>query len=517
MARKNEKGVALILTLILLAVLSVMAVSLLFMSQSETWSSMNYKLMTQARYGAEAGVNKTANWIQNSYTTPTTAQINSMDLTKSPVQFGGYDVTLSANSSVTPHYFDSTVQSSFASNATGSVTAGYTTINYQPNAVLLGVQSFTTYPTNTTAVIQKWLITSEATISGVRNADVQLSAIMERQKSPSFAYAAFATATGCGALSFGGGGTTNSYDSASVSYDSKGNVVTQTYGGNVGTNGNLDESGSKTVIYGSLSTPRAGTGTCSTSTVTALSTNGNATVTGGITELPQNVSYDPPPAPSPAPPTTTMDIQKKSDCTGIPSCTTSTSVGTGTTIQGAGTSSGAGSSSNPILLGNVSLNAQSDLHFGLPDCSTLTNLYININSVSDTGNSSITIDPIYCGGTSTGVYPQVVLNFAGSGVTTPINLTGSTITNSSMVPANLQLLYAGTSQITINGGASTAMLLYAPNANFKLNGGGDLYGSVVSNKVLDLGGGAIHYDRQLQKKFYQLGKYMLSSFNWSKY
>ncbi len=72
MSRKNEKGVALILVLILLLVLSVMAVSLLFVGQSETWASMNYRMMTQARYGAEAGINQAANFLQSaSYTAPT--------------------------------------------------------------------------------------------------------------------------------------------------------------------------------------------------------------------------------------------------------------------------------------------------------------------------------------------------------------------------------------------------------------------------------------------------------------
>ena len=63
MAAKNQKGVALILTLILLLILSVMAVSLLFMARAETWSGMNYRLMTQARYGAEAGINQAANFL----------------------------------------------------------------------------------------------------------------------------------------------------------------------------------------------------------------------------------------------------------------------------------------------------------------------------------------------------------------------------------------------------------------------------------------------------------------------
>ena len=105
MSRKNEKGVALILVLILLLVLSVMAVSLLFVGQSETWASMNYRMMTQARYGAEAGINEAANYIQNSYTAPTTAQMASFNTAVSPVTTGTAGaVILSANSKKTATY-----------------------------------------------------------------------------------------------------------------------------------------------------------------------------------------------------------------------------------------------------------------------------------------------------------------------------------------------------------------------------------------------------------------------------
>jgi Tfp pilus assembly protein PilX len=102
MARKNEKGVALILTMILILVLSVMAVSMLFISQSETWSGMNYRMMTQARYGAEAGVHKAANFLQSAnYTAPTAAQITAnFTTTASPIVYSNAPATLSANSSL---------------------------------------------------------------------------------------------------------------------------------------------------------------------------------------------------------------------------------------------------------------------------------------------------------------------------------------------------------------------------------------------------------------------------------
>ena len=36
---------------------------MMFLSQTETYASMNYKLMSQARYGAEAGVERAANFL----------------------------------------------------------------------------------------------------------------------------------------------------------------------------------------------------------------------------------------------------------------------------------------------------------------------------------------------------------------------------------------------------------------------------------------------------------------------
>src|SRR4029077_5310369 len=70
MSRANQKGIALVMTLILIFLLSVMSLSLMFISQTETWSSLNYRLTSQARDGAEAGINSAANYIVNSYTEP---------------------------------------------------------------------------------------------------------------------------------------------------------------------------------------------------------------------------------------------------------------------------------------------------------------------------------------------------------------------------------------------------------------------------------------------------------------
>ncbi len=141
-------------------------------------------------------------------------------------------------------------------------------------------------------------------------------------------------------------------------------------------------------------------------------------------------------------------------------------------------------------------------------------MYININSLSTNAGAVIVIDPIP--GT-TNQYANIILNVAGTG-STPITMNGnSNINNYSLNPATFQILYAGTDQVTLNGGAAAAALLYAPNATVKFAGNSDFYGAVIANQITDMGGAAIHYDRRLQSEFYGLGNYMLSSFNWQKY
>jgi type II secretory pathway component PulK len=56
MKTNGEQGIALVLSLFLIAAMSVIAASLMLLSQTETYSSMNYRLMSQARYGAESCV-----------------------------------------------------------------------------------------------------------------------------------------------------------------------------------------------------------------------------------------------------------------------------------------------------------------------------------------------------------------------------------------------------------------------------------------------------------------------------
>jgi type IV pilus assembly PilX-like protein len=501
MKQEHDKGIALVLSLFLMSALSVIAASLMFLSQTETYASMNYRLMSQARYGGESGIHKAANYLLNTYAPPdsVTDPISAYDMTKSPVTLKANNkaVVLSANSAISSNYPVAAVVDAFAAAAKGTLIADNgsavkVTIGYNASATLLSMRQIPVYGQTALATVQTWQITADGTIdAGSRTAQVEVTAVMERQTGPAFKYAAFADYTGCDALDFYGGGSTDSYDSTAALVS--GLPATTMSGGNIGTNGNLTEAGAPTTVNGSLSTPRTGVGTCSTSNVTAWTESGNATVTGGTVTLPQTVPYTAPDPPSPLPPVGTMNLNSGCGSTGYtsPKCTVS---GGNVTLTPGG---------SVVSLGDVTLSGTNTLHLAAGT--------YNINSISFTGNSKIVVDS-----------GPVILNVAGkdsSGgyLATPVAFEGQMASNSTYDPTQLQIRYAGTGTIKGMGGSDNAALVYAPNATVDLAGGSDWYGAIIAQYVKVGGGAAIHYDRHLQKSELMLGPFMLSSFTWMKY
>jgi hypothetical protein len=111
----------------------------------------------------------------------------------------------------------------------------------------------------------------------------------------------------------------------------------------------------------------------------------------------------------------------------------------------------------------------------------------------------------------------VIMNVVGTGATNPVDFSGGSVSNGSFVPKNFQILYAGTDGVQVSGGAATALMVYAPNAQVSLTGGSSIYGSVMGASIKDNGGTAIHYDRDLPTEFFTAWNSMLSSFSWKKY
>src|SRR4029077_3883930 len=206
MKMANEKGIALVLSLFLLSAMSVIAASLMFLSQTETYSSMNYRLMSQARYGAESGIQRAANHILYTYAAPVTGgadPIANYNITVSPVRCTngcpnvGQPVVLSANAAVPSNYPNAAVQAAFLAAVAGTLPAGNTTVTYAPYATLLSMQQINVYGGGV-QTLQTWQLTSTGSITAGKTAQVEVSAVLETPKTPAQMYAAFGPNPGCG-------------------------------------------------------------------------------------------------------------------------------------------------------------------------------------------------------------------------------------------------------------------------------------------------------------------------------
>jgi hypothetical protein len=470
----SERGVALILALLATLALTALTASLMLISRTETWSGMNYRLLAQTRYAAEAGMHQAVNYLLNSYTPPGGAAdpLANYDTTASPVKYNGNPVVLSSLNGVASNYPVASVAAGFQAATPGTFTADTFTLNYATSATLVSLRQVTVYGSTTPVTIMTWQVTSDGSIPGPRNAAQEVSAILEQQFAHPFNYAVFTTSAGCNALAFSNGGTVDSF------VFQGGSVVTQPQGGNVGTNGSVGASATATVD-GSLSVPRAGVSACATQSQASY-----PTVTGGILELPQQIAYPPPSPPNPMPPTGGVSLGTGCGTLSPPACTLAAD---GVRLQ-------------PGSYADLTINGAS-LHLILGNYA--------INSLALTGNAKVTID--------SGPPNSVVVNIAGQNVATPIDFTGGTVSNPFMSPSTLQIQYGGTGQINLTGGTQAAAAVYAPNASVSLIGGSAWFGSIVARTFDDPGGAAIHFDPQLAGLYSTAGNWALNSFTWKTY
>jgi Tfp pilus assembly protein PilX len=516
----QERGVALVLALFLMSAMSVLTASLMFLSQTETYASMNYRMMSQARYAAESGIQKAAHFLLDSsqYKVPGTAaataepNLDNYDTTGSPVKYmaNGLPVTLSAKDVADSNYPVDAVKSAFYDAARGSLTAGTASINYNAVATLISMQSFDAYGGGT-AVVQTWEITGTGALTGTRNATTEVVAIVETPKVPANSYAAFATDNTCGALNFGGNIVIDSYDSSTMT-SASGPPSLETKGGNVGTNGNLTISGHVSVM-GNLYTPRTGVGQCNDNAVAALTETGSADVDGSVVQLPGNVSYRTPPEPSPSPLDSPGNISSATGACALLGLTLGTNCsesGSTITVDGHGAT---------LVLPTVDL--RSGVSMVLMGNSPPAQY--NFNSISLAGGSQIIASPT---ADNQSVLVNVVgKNPNGSSISVPIDFTGnSTFATStasctactSFDASTMQIVYGGTGTINLTGNNTSAATVYAPNATVEFSGTADLYGSVLARRMSNSGNANIHYDRRLGHDFYVPGNPLASSFSWKK-
>jgi hypothetical protein len=67
---RRDGGVALILVMLSMLILSVLAATIVFTARAETFASQNYKLDTQADYLAKAGIQRAINWLRSNHYQP---------------------------------------------------------------------------------------------------------------------------------------------------------------------------------------------------------------------------------------------------------------------------------------------------------------------------------------------------------------------------------------------------------------------------------------------------------------
>ena len=139
---------------------------------------------------------------------------------------------------------------------------------------------------------------------------------------------------------------------------------------------------------------------------------------------------------------------------------------------------------------NTAYNGSSTLVPGTYGAITLTsNLTLapgtyNIYSLNMSGNANIVVNPP----------GAVVINFPSTSAN-PINFTGKSIDANTGIANDLLFNYSGTGTINIAGNNASYFNLDAPLANVTVGGNGDVYGRVIGQTLTWNGNGKFHFDR----------------------
>lgn len=133
----------------------------------------------------------------------------------------------------------------------------------------------------------------------------------------------------------------------------------------------------------------------------------------------------------------------------------------------------------------IALNGKKTLTI-LGDVTLILTAGPGVDALSVTGNASIIIPA----GSSLAIYTEGNIRIAGNGVA-----------NANIPPATFQIWGTNTSlggqDLQIAGNGALVGVVYAPNAAVKINGNGDVMGSVVAQTITLTGNAAFHYDEAL--------------------
>jgi len=257
----------------------------------------------------------------------------------------------------------------------------------------------------------------------------------------------FATGTGCSALNLAGNANTGSFNSATEGTPTNPPNNRTNSGGSVGSNGNISLGGSSTSVNGSISTYQSPTvGSCPGNGISISGSPGYGTLVGLASP------YTPPipPIPNPLPPQNNVTYR---DTTLAP-----------------------GSYGNVTMKGTVTLTGGTT---GSPAVYTINSLTLN-------GNATLQV---------TG---PVIINLAGQpNLSNVLDMTGGGFSNSTYVPGQFAINYGGTGGMIVTGGTDAYAVINAPNAAITFRGGSKFYGEAIGKTIDDQGGTDFYWDTSL--------------------
>jgi len=529
--RSGEAGISLFLALLLVLVASMLAAGIIFTTQTEIWSTGNYRSSTQARYVAEAGAQQASNWIQQNWTPPSNlTDTTQFDLSVFPAQYigGGSNqkiVFASASmNTITDTYsgINSSLDNSYKSALHG-VTSPFSSLNgnatFEVAAQLLTATQISVTGSSGTYWLTKWKIVAQGSVGFLQPAKVQAVEVVSDVPTsatgsatiPNFNYAILATGTGCNVVKSSGGssspGATNSYNSQATGNVGNSSPTIIGTGGSVASFGNVSISNGAyingpiyspdynvgtsgeygiscphwTAACGNNSSGSNGGAACSSpsqiwsvnedNSGSAVGCTNGKSCTNTSANMPTSLS-SPSSVPDPAMPTVTANT---SACTAL----------SGGLCSGG---SGGGGGCAATLPPSPSGTSYGLVNFGSCAVITLQSGVYNFDTLSISNGATINVP-------ASGSVVINILNSSGS--STPFTTSGGTVTNPGGDPNNLTFVYDGSNTINLANGSALFATIYAPHAPVTVSGNGGLYGAVVANTVTFSGSGHVIYDTHL--------------------
>ncbi len=551
----NQDGVALILVMLLMLVLSLLAATLVFTARSETFASMSYRQDTEADYVAKAGIQAAVNWFRSSHyqavqdsqattyydvtqdssiwklktanTSPVQCDNSSLfkckhqNVTIRLITYGSSDTNYPGdilNTLATPVFVTTDFTNSLKDVSVTTGSSGNSGV-FCVNAYLLDYQTVNCPSCAVTpAPMETWLVTSEGVWGGTScaaggTATAEEQAIIQPVFSPNWGNSLYGF---CSVNMWGSAGTcTDSFNSALGAYgggntsvasggcdSSSTNVIDS--GAGVGANGFVSLS-SNVTISGNVTIGNVGY-TPPSSCCTTCGYSGGGSVQGAVLNAP--------PVPVPAAPTFPGSGQSGITFPGGPPAAPSVSSGTWPETGLGGypppTAPPLTAYTKPCMLGTVCNGAKANPYLisALSGNTTLVGgpdighpVYYDVDTFSQAATYALTVNGF------------VVMN-----VKTSFSLLGNGIANPlTTMPEALQINIACSGAcVTLGGNGATSAIITAPNATVTAGGGGAkgyLVGAVRAATVNDAGGYPVHYDVQLNRLEGVMGQIVVTSYS----